>query len=522
MRPRSQPLSQSLPITPASPACPAGNDTVMAPRMRRRTPRAGLLPLALAALATAAPAANPAASGSARTINLQVHATIDLGQPVEQFRAVPVRMGAGQTEAVCALYGSDAEIDPFRKMFFFPKSTLRMVLFDINGRVLWNRDLGPGIIPGVWFAPIFAFDMDGDGIDEIYHVNTTSPGHPLDHDAYQLERIDPRTGKATGAWPFPQPRHEQQMSHLYRHFIFAGHVRGQPVLVAANGTYGPMRLRAYNPDMSTRWEVLLDSPADGGAAGTHMCAVVDLDGDRADEVMWGERALRLDDGTPLFAADAGAWMSHSDIVQPVLDRATGAWWLWTCREGAPQVSPRLVMFDGAGRRAWSDVARGHMDTGWAAHLAADRPPTVFSIRMRGKSRDARGERRVGVEEFAYEAFSGRRQEFPFQLYTTIPVDLDGDGCHELVRGYFEGDGAVLDAGGRVLGNVGGHVALASKFTGHPGEQLLVYNREGRVTIHRDAAAVDSPAALRRYAHPFYLPNQKLPGVGYNLFNLGGL
>lgn len=457
-----------------------------------------------------------------QAIDLQVAAEIDLGQTVEQFRAVPVSLGAEAPRAVCALYSADAEIDPFRKMFFFPKNTLKMVLFDETGRVHWTRDLGPGVVPGVWFAPVFAFDMNQDGVDEIFHVNNTDPGHPLDNDTYVLERIDPATGAATGAWPFPRPDPEQQLSKLFRHFIFAGFVREKPVLVAANGTYGRMHLRALNADMSVRWEKSIDPEADQGAAGSHMCAIVDIDGDGNDEVMWGERALRLDDGGQLFCADAGAWSDHSDIVQPVLNRKTGAWSLWTCRESRTGTPPRLAFFDGQGRRVWTDVEKGHMDTGWAAHLAAGEEPTVFAIRMTGKARDARGERRVGVEEFTYHAFSGKKRTMGFDLYTTIPVDLDGDGYHELVRGYFEGDGAVLDARGRVLGATGGHAAIVSKFTRHPGEQILTYSRDGKVRIYRDMTALDSPAARARYGHRFYLPNQKLTGVGYNYFNLGGL
>lgn len=459
---------------------------------------------------------------AASKIDLRVAAELDLGQPIEQFRAVPVRLGPDRPLAVCALYGSDAEIDPYRKMFFFPRSTLKMVLFDEDGKRLWTRDLGPGVVPGVWFAPVFAFDLDGDGVDEIFHVNNTDPEHPLDHDTQVLERVDPRTGEATGRWPFPQPEMEQQLSKLFRHFIFAGYDGGTPVLVAANGTYGTMRLRAYHPDMSVRWEKTLVPSADHLATGSHMCAIVDLDGDGRDEVMWGERAIRLGDGHQHFSADGTAWSDHSDIVQPVRNRQTGAWSIWTCREGGPTVSPRLVCFDAQGRRLWADVSRGHMDTGWAAHLRRDEEPTVFAIRMKGKQRSADGEKRTGVEEFAYRAFSGKKVEPGFGLYTTIPVDLDGDGYHELVRGYFEGDGTVLDAGGREVGRTHGHAALVSKFTRHPGEQILTYARDGKVRIFRDIHAQDTPEALARYRHRFYLPNQKLTGVGYNYFNLGGL
>lgn len=50
-------------------------------------------------------------------IDLAVQTEFDLGQPVAQFRGVPVTLGKDQPPAVAALYGSDAEIDPYIGMF---------------------------------------------------------------------------------------------------------------------------------------------------------------------------------------------------------------------------------------------------------------------------------------------------------------------------------------------------------------------------------------------------------------------
>lgn len=180
------------------------------------------------------------------------------------------------------------------------------------------------------------------------------------------------------------------------------------------------------------------------------------------------------------------------------------------------------MFDGAGRRLWSAVERGHMDTGWAARLGPRGEPVVLGVKVGQKIRTAEGERRTGAVEYAFEASSGKAVDLGFKVYTTIPVDLDGDGIHELVRGYFEGDGAVLDRQGRVLGKVGGLTALNSKFTSKSGEQMLSYHADGKVRIWYDRNASDTPVAKARYESHFYRMNQKLTGVGYNLFNLGGI
>ncbi len=81
---------------------------------------------------------------------------------------------------------------------------------------------------------------------------------------------------------------------------------------------------------------------------------------------------------------------------------------------------------------------------------------------------------------------------------------------------------MIDRTGAAIGNVGGHVAMASKFMDRPGEQILCYYPDGTLRIWADANAQDSPSARARYAHPFYRANQRLTATGYNLVNLGGI
>jgi hypothetical protein len=312
------------------------------------------------------------------------------------------------------------------------------------------------------------------------------------------------------------------MSHQYRNFLLGGFVRGERVLVTAQGTYGDMALQAWNADMSKRWEIAIDPVEDKGARGSHVCPVVDIDGDGVDEVLWGERAISLDTGKQLFCADQGDWSGHSDIIQPVLDRSSGRWYIHTCRETATTQPPRIAMFDDTGKRVWAALDEGHIDTGWAARIGEGGAPVVLGVRVGQKVRDAQGERRMETESFLFHAVSGKRFEVPFDPYTSIPVDLNGDGTHELVKGYFEGDGTLLDRRGKVLGNIGGLAAMCSKFTDLPGEQILSFSKDGKVRIWADTNAEDTPAATQRYETNFYYVNQRLTACGYNLFILGGL
>ncbi len=131
------------------------------------------------------------------TVDLQSVITVDLNQPLGQLRAVPVSRGEEASPAILVIYGQDAEIDPYIGMFFFPESTLRMTLFDDRGNTQWARDLGPGVVPGIWFCPVFTFDLNHDGVDEIYFVGNADPAHPMDFRKYQLERVDAHDGKTT-------------------------------------------------------------------------------------------------------------------------------------------------------------------------------------------------------------------------------------------------------------------------------------------------------------------------------------
>jgi hypothetical protein len=288
------------------------------------------------------------------------------------------------------------------------------------------------------------------------------------------------------------------------------------------GTYGSHTLHAYGPGLQPLWQTTFDPAATGGSLGSHVTPVVDLDGDGHDELFVGERCLSLRDGRELFCCDRDTWRGHSDIVQPVWNAAEQRWYVWTTRESTEKTPPRLVLFDQSGRRVWSAVDQGHMDTGWAARVGPAGEPVVLGVKVGQKVRTAAGERRTGVVCHTFEAFTGRRADLGFDVYTTIPVDLNGDGIHELVKGYFEGDGTVYDRAGRKLGTTGGLSALHCQFTSRPGEQILSYHPDGTVRIWHDRNAVDTPAARARYAHPFYRANRRLTGVGYNLFNLGGI
>ena len=440
------------------------------------------------------------------TVKLEAVTRVDLGQKIGQLRALPVSLGVGESKAVLVAYSADFDVDPYVKMFFFPTDTLKLALITERGDLLWTRDCGPGVVPGMWFCPVFAFDLDGDGIDEIWFVDNVNPAHPLDLSEYRLTRVDAATGEMTGQWPWPDHGEQASLSQTFRNFISGGLAGSDRVLFTAQGTYGQMDLQGWNPDMSQRWTTVIGKD-DPGARGSHMCAVSDLDGDGVHEIMWGERNIRLSDGVEVFCADRDVYRGHSDVAQPVLDRDSGKWYVYTCRESEQQVSPRVALFDARGERVWGAVDTGHMDMGWSCRLGEGGRLVSMAIRIGEKTCGPDGRHHFGMNAFVFDTLTGEPMTLPFPVYRTIPVDVNGDGRHELVYGISGGDGTVIDAAGGELGTVGGTVALAAKFMNRPGEQMLVYHEDGRLAMWADVNADDSDAALARFAHPMYAANR---------------
>jgi len=442
-----------------------------------------------------------------------------------------LRHERGAPEALLLAYSADADIDPFMGMFFFPTDTLKLALWVPGEGLRWRREFHRGVIPGLWFSPILPFDLDADGVDEIWMVLNADPHHPLDIKQFGLERMDPATGGTTERLPWRGLDFDDYTaSQRYRHFLAGGCAEGQPVLACVQGTYSRITFQGMRPDGRFRWEsaVAKDGP---GARACHNCPVVDYDGDGSEELFIGERCLRLRDGTPLFIADEHVWNGHSDVVAPFFDQGSGTWNLFTARETPYQypAPPRVVGFGPDGRRRWADLESGHMDMGWVARFPGRDGHVAYAMRLGSKSAGPEGMQRSAQDEFFWDALSGERLgPMPFSAFERLPVDFDGDGVHEFADsncvhsppGIVRADGsllAVLPEGMRIA-----HVSKICR--DHPGEQVVGWTPEGRVFLMGapPGGPQDSPAALARYAHPFYQRNRRFTGVGYNLATLSGI
>jgi len=443
---------------------------------------------------------------------LQPALELEVGFPMQQLRFVPLKLADGQ--GFLAVHSNCPGIDPWPPYFRLPTDTLKLTAFSAGGHRLWHRDLGPGVIPGVWFCPVFAFDLNDDGQDEVYLVNNANPDHPLDPNSCVLERMSGKTGEIIDTHPWPQVQGRQPLSHLWRNFINAGFSNGRKRFITAQGTYGPMQLQCWDADFNEVWSRRID-PDRHGPQGSHMFPIVDIDGDGRDELLWGERCMDIDTGRDIWLADADGWRGHSDVVQPTLDSRTGTWSIYTCRESpSPLEAIGVVMFDDKGNELWGHRGMGHVHAGWTARLNDDGEHLCYAL-------DVGREKYSKTDVYVYD-LRGNPVELPFSPAGTRPVDFDGNGLHELV--YTSGDrqGLVVDRHGREISRLTGKPALAGKLLDLPGEQIVAWSPDGTICIYAFPQAEDAPEAERRYEHPYYQACMRLWAVGYNWRNLGGL
>lgn len=213
--------------------------------------------------------------------------------------------------------------------------------YELNGTRLWRLDLGPNVRAGAHYVQFVVYDFDGDGRAEI--AMRTAPGthdgtgeflrlgpaaeddDAVDYrnaDGYVLEGpeyltiFEGTTGRELATVPFEVPRGDvaawgDDYGNYADRFLAsaaflgdrgdAGEGSGRPALVMARGYYERSTLTAWtwrDGELSRLWT--LDSAEQGipelEGQGAYSMAVADVDGDRAQEIVFGA-AMVQSDGT---------------------------------------------------------------------------------------------------------------------------------------------------------------------------------------------------------------------------------
>ncbi len=432
----------------------------------------------------------------------------EFSHPLNHFRSATLEIHG--TEYLLFCVSENRNLDPWPESFGYIDYPLSLVLFDTHGNRMWERTFGRGTIPGYWFTPFVAFDLDRDGADEIYLVHNTDDEHPFSQFHTVLEKIDAASGETVAQYPFPaQNTLLDKMSYAFRHNLSAGYVHGEPVLVTAQGTYTNMFLQAYTTGMKPLWEKVVKKE-EKGARASHNINVYDYNGDGVDELFYGERMISLADGHDVICYDEETFAGHSDVVQPFYDRE-GNYYVYTCRENGSYIGcDRVVTFDRDGNSVWralratDESGMNHIHLGFVATVKPDYRKLAVAA--------ANGHKTDHV--FFFDALTGEPVDFSFPcpIASSFPLDINGDGYHEF---YYRG--TVYDCEGKVLAETGcGNTAHIVKLSGLAGEQMLVIRGDKMgVELWGDDEAVDSEPLKARYARGFHRHMAKLRGAGYN-------
>jgi rhamnogalacturonan endolyase len=210
--------------------------------------------------------------------------------------------------------------------------TYKIEAYLSDGTFLWQKDLGPGIEPGIWYSPFIAYDFDGDGKAEI----AVKTGPPDAREADGRVRKGPEwcsilngmTGKEICRvdWPGRSWRFGDY-NRINRNQMGMAFLDGKtPCLLIGRGTYRLMMVDAYQLTDGKlqkiwRWDGDEENPIirHQGAHGMH---TADVDGDGRDEVVLGSVVLD-DNGTALWSTGLGhpdkCYVTDIDPERPGLE-----------------------------------------------------------------------------------------------------------------------------------------------------------------------------------------------------------
>ncbi len=207
--------------------------------------------------------------------------------------------------------------DPYQHPGYWKRSegTFKLEAYKLDGTMLWRHDLGWSIEQGVWYAPYTVFDLDGDGRAEVItKAGEGDPREPTGHVTSGPEWIlvlDGRTGEEKHRLPWPSREGFENYNYYSRNYLYIAYLDGRhPHLIVQRGTYGLIKIEAYDGAMERvwNWEATGEYEAYRGQA-AHTAVAADVDGDGRDEIVFGSAAID-DDGTGLWCRGEG----HPDTI----------------------------------------------------------------------------------------------------------------------------------------------------------------------------------------------------------------
>jgi len=225
----------------------------------------------------------------------------------------------------------DFNVDPYYMPGYWVRSPepYRLQAYSSEGKFMWEYDMGWAIETGTWYAPYLVFDIDQDGLAEVYAK--AGEGDPRERDGHVLEepeylvKIDPGNGKVISrqSW-LSKEGFNGDYNYWSRNFLSVAYLDGRnPYLIMQRGTYTIIKTEALDRNLRRYWywESTGEYEKYKGQ-GQHGIMQADIDGDGRDELIPGTFALD-DNGKPMWFTglkhnDAG-YVADIDPYHPGLE-----------------------------------------------------------------------------------------------------------------------------------------------------------------------------------------------------------
>ena len=376
-----------------------------------------------------------------------------------------------------------------------------------TGTFLWRIDLGWNINLGIWFSPMIARDLDGDGKAEIC-VRAAPPaatreqafdggqGLVLDGPEY-LAVYDGTTGKEVDKVDWIERGRATDWADTTgnrssRHMLGVAYLDGRtPSVLVVRGTYGLMKvdawtLRGRKLEKIWRW-TNERAPFKYHGQGQHSIKTGDIDGDGFDEILNGSIAIDHD-GRTMWSTGMGHgdrfYLTDIDPARPGLE-------IWYTIED-PHPQNGVSLWDARSGSLIFGTREPTRDNQVAGGLVGDIDPTHPGMEVWG-------------DRFF---FSARGQPLPGEVPPQSELAWwDADRLRELVS-----RGSISKWRGETLGRIEGTIHHVADLAGDWREEIVTFIGGELRVYSTTIAAADRRVTLMQ--DPLYRNDATHRSMGY--------
>jgi rhamnogalacturonan endolyase len=378
----------------------------------------------------------------------------------------------------------DFNVDPYHMPGYWQRSPEPYTLhaYSSAGKFLWSYDMGWSVETGTWYSPYMVYDVDGDGLAEVYAK--AGEGDPRETDGHVLEgpeylaKIDGMTGKIIQKkeW-LSKDGFLNNYNYWSRNFLTVAYLNGKtPSLIMQRGTYTIIKTMALDKSLTKEWywESTGEFEKYRGQ-GQHGIMQGDIDFDGKDELVIGTFALDHD-GKPIWYTglkhnDAG-YLADIDPSRPGMEIFYGI-------ESRSSRNGVCLVDAATGEIIWGfDGPTTHVHS---QGMVGDIDPEYPGMECYA------GEAKGGNQYFMYSASGKRLSDKDIGSLTPRPVWWDADDLKEVnINSY------LLKFKGDTLMKIEGKVVMVGDIIGDWREEIVT-SLPGELRIY----STNIPAETRK-------------------------